>query len=485
LAPSTLTFKYSGDTLTEQDSASYQSLQSQLESCEQTHVLRFWNELDRSQRDQLCRQIEDLDLDQLVTLIAGHDHQPDFAALADSAVSPPGVRADGSGAGWTPDDARRRGEQAIRKGQVGVVIVAGGQGTRLGFPQPKGMFSIGPVSGRTLFQIFADRIVAIGQDAGVRIPLYVMTSDATDTQTRDYFAQHDNLGLTAEDVRIFKQGTVPAVDSESGKLLLSSKSSLALSPDGHGGTVAALDRSGCLSDAQKRGVKHLSYIQVDNPLANLCDPTLIGHHLMANSEMTTQVIRKRSPMERVGNVVSIAGHVQIIEYSDLTRAAAEATDADGQLKLWAGNIGVHVIDVSFLQAASRSARALPFHRASKIVPYVDESGRLIEPAEPNATKFERFIFDLLPQAHNAFLVESLPSEAFAPVKNADSAAADTPSLARAAISDLHRSWLERAGAVVDQGVQVEINPRFSLSPSELAEKISVKLRIESDRYFDG
>jgi UDP-N-acetylglucosamine/UDP-N-acetylgalactosamine diphosphorylase len=240
-----------------------------------------------------------------------------------------------------------------------------------------------------------------------------------------------------------------------------------------------------LNDAQKRGVKQLAYIQVDNPLANLCDPTLIGHHLMAESEMTTQVIHKRFPTEKVGNVVSVDGLVQIIEYSDLTLAAAEATDGDGQLKLWAGNIAVHVIDVAFLQTASQSSGALPFHRASKIVSYVDETGRLIDPAEPNATKFERFIFDLLPQAHNAFLVESLPSEAFAPVKNADSAAADTPSLARAAISDLHRSWLERAGAVVNQGVQVEINPRFSLSPAGLPEKISANLQIKSDHYFDA
>jgi UDP-N-acetylglucosamine/UDP-N-acetylgalactosamine diphosphorylase len=189
-------------------------------------------------------------------------------------------------------------------------------------------------------------------------------------------------------------------------------------------------------------------------------------------------------MEKVGNVVFAGGRVQIIEYSDLPESVAEMTDRDGQLKIWAGSIGVHVIDVAFLERMSRSAGALPFHRASKKVPYLDLSGHLVEPAEPNATKFERFIFDLLPKAGNAFVVESLPRESFAPVKNAEGADADTPSLARAAISDLHRSWLEQAGAVVDQGVQVEINPRFSLTPSDLAEKIPANLRIGSDRYFD-
>ncbi len=378
-----------------------------------------------------------------------------------------------------------RGEAALRGGEVGVIIVAGGQGTRLGFDRPKGMFPIGPVSGRTLFQFFADRIAATCKRYGVHIPLYVMTSDATDAETRAYFQENAYLGLVPEDVRIFKQGTMPAVDSATGRLLLASKDSLALSPDGHGGTVAALDRNRCLSDAQQRGVQHLAYIQVDNPIANLLDPTLIGHHLMSDSEMTTQVVRKRYPTEKVGNVVCVDGRLQIIEYSDLPLAAAEATDVDGQLRLWAGSIAVHVIGVAFLQRMCRAADALPFHRASKKVAFVDDSGKVVEPGEPNATKFERFIFDLLPEAENAFVVESLPSEAFAPVKNAEGAETDTASIAKKAISDLHRGWLEHAGAVVDEGVQVEINPRFALSASELGEKISSKMRIGSDHYFDS
>ncbi len=346
------------------------------------------------------------------------------------------------------------------------------------------MFSIGPVSDRTLFQFFADRLTATRRRYGARVPLYLMTSDATDAETRDYFEANDFLGLDPQDVIVFKQGTMPAVDARTGKLLLSAPDSLALSPDGHGGTVTALAKSGCLADAGARGVKHLAYIQVDNPLADLCDPTLIGHHLMAQSEMTTQVVRKREPLERVGNVVRVDGRIEIIEYSDLPEAAARARSADGQLKLWAGNIAVHVIDVGFLQRASQSAQSLPFHRALKKVGYLSGEGRLVEPAEPNATKFERFIFDLLPEASNAFVVEAIANESFAPVKNADGAASDTPELARAAISNLHRSWLERAGAVVGEGVQVEISPRFALDFGELAEKIPPNSRIDADRYFD-
>ncbi len=462
----------------------YASLESRLAPYGQQQALRFWDELNPEQRNHLRDQIESIDLDQLESLISGQDEEQDFESLAASASPPPAVRADGSGTSWTIEDARERGEQALRDGEVAAVIVAGGQGTRLGFDQPKGMFPIGPVSGRTLFHFFADLLIATGERYGAEVPLYVMTSDATDTQTREFFAENQNLGLSAEKIRIFRQGTMPAVDSQTGKLLLSEKDSLALSPDGHGGTVAALVKSGSLDDAKRCGVKYLAYIQVDNPLADLCDPVLIGHHVLSESEMTTQVVRKRYPMEKVGNVVLVDAKVRIIEYSDLPQPAAEATTADGELKLWAGNIAVHVIDVAFLDRMSQTPESLPFHRAHKKVPYIDESGAGVEPKQPNATKFERFIFDLLPSARNAFVVEARASESFAPVKNAEGAETDTASLARAAISDLHRRWLERAGAVVDEGVQVEINPRFSLSPADLDRKIFANLQIESDRYFD-
>ena len=449
----------------------------------QDHLLAFWGELSTDEQEQLASQILNLNFGQLEALVAGEDEKPDFAQMASRAVAPPAVKADGSGATWSVEQARQRGEQAIKSGEVGAVLVAGGQGTRLGFDQPKGMFPIGPVSNRTLFEFFADRLIAIGQHYGVTIPLYIMTSEATDSATREYFEKHNYLGLNQDDVKIFQQGTMPAVDSQTGKLLLASKSSLALSPDGHGGTVGALERNGCLADATQRGIKHLAYFQVDNPLVALCDPALIGHHLLAESEMTTQVVRKRYPTEKVGNVVLVDGSVQIIEYSDLPESTAQATDDSGELRLWAGNIAVHVIDVAFLQRMAAKTEALPFHRASKKVPHVDAAGQSVSPEQPNATKFERFIFDLLPAAKNAFVVEALPSEAFAPVKNANGAPADTPELARQAISTLHARWLAQAGATVQPGVQVEINPRYSLFSEQLADKIPANLVISDDQYF--
>lgn len=460
-----------------------------LEPHGQAHLLRFWDQLDHDQREQLARQLRELDLDELQGLIRGEDQAVDFAELARRAEPPPAVRADGSGADWTPQQARATGEEALRDGRVAVLIVAGGQGTRLGFDHPKGMFPIGPVSQRTLFQCFSDRLQAVGARYGQQLPLLLMTSPATHEPTLDYLRQTDHLGLPPDQVHVFEQGTMPAVDAESGELLLAAPDSLALSPDGHGGTVKALSKSGLLERLRNLGVTQLFYAQVDNPLVPLADPEILGHHLRYGSEMTTLVVRKRYPSERVGNAVQIDGQAMIIEYSDLPAEAAELRDADGELKLWAGNIAVHVFNVDFLQQMAERSDSLPFHRAHKKVPFVDQTGRQVAPEQPNATKFERFIFDLLPRAERPFFVEGNAAEVFAPVKNADGAAADTPAAAREQISALHTRWLREAGVRVAEGVRVEIDPRLAIDADAVAEAVAAgKLPaagspIESDSYF--
>ncbi|TWU16747.1 UTP--glucose-1-phosphate uridylyltransferase [Allorhodopirellula heiligendammensis] len=452
---------------------------------DQTHVLQYWDELDASSRDQLAAQIRAVDLAELARLVGGDDQPTDYAEMARRATLPLAVSADGSGVPWSPAEARQRGEEALRAGEIAVILVAGGQGTRLGFDLPKGMFPIGPLSDRTLFQIFADRLIATGRRYDVAIPWYLMTSEATDAPTRAYFEEHGNFGLAADQVVIFKQGTMPAVDAQTGKLLLAEKDSLALSPDGHGGTLTALDRNGCLDRMQANGHRHLFYFQVDNPLVTLCDPEFIGHHLLSESEMTSQVIRKRYPSEKVGNVVEVDGRTHVIEYSDLPDQAAEMTDENGGLKLWAGSIAVHLFDVAFLDRERGSDSSLPFHRASKKVSYLNEAAQAVQPETPNATKFEKFIFDLLPAAERTIICEVEPGKAFAPVKNADGAEADTPALARQAIVDLHRSWLAQAGAAVDDGVKVEINANFALDPDELRARIAPELHVAADQYFDA
>ena len=464
-------------------STGYDKLHEALSTVNQEHLLAFWDQLDSAQLEALLLQIDSLDFDQLDGLVHGDHEETDWGALAERAESPPAIRLQASDNPFDRQQALQIGETALQAGKVAVVLVAGGQGSRLGFPHPKGMYPIGPISQRTLFQLHIDRLLAMAQRYDVSIPLFLMTSPATHEETVAYFEENDRCGLPSEDLIVFCQGTMPAVDRRTGRVLLAEPGQLFLSPDGHGGTVAALSRSGCFDEMNRRGIEYLFYFQVDNPLVAVADPEVLGYHILAESEMTTQVIAKADPQEKVGNVVSIDGQLQIIEYSDLPAAAAERRNEDGSLAIWAGSIAVHVFDVTFLEQMIDQAESLPFHRACKIVPYMNEDGRRVTPTEPNAIKFERFIFDLLPSARNALVIEVDEAEAFAPLKNAAGAVKDTEETVQAAMSGQHRRWLAEAGAQVEEGVTVEIHPAFALDAAELSTKLKPGRVISEDTYL--
>ena len=431
--------------------------------------------------EALVSQLEKLDFELIEQLVHEKQSQIDWSELASRALPPSAFRVKGENR-FTKDEAITKGVELLSEGKVAMILVAGGQGTRLGFVQPKGMFPIGPVSNRTLFEVFVDQIKAIGSHFNVKVPLYVMTSPATHDATVAHFSENDSFGLPEDELTIFCQGTMPAVDRETGKVLLAAEDEIALSPNRHGGMFDALAESGCLQSAIDRGVEYFFYGQIDNPLAQVCDPALMGYHALSKSEMTTQVVTKAHALEKVGNVVEIDGQVQIIEYSDLPEEFALKTDDNGQPLLWAGNIAVHVFSASFLSEASQNTSSLPFHLAFKKVPFVDGNAGVTNPDSPNAIKFEKFIFDLLPQAKNAIVVEVEKSEGFAPVKNADGAPADTPSLARKAISDLHKRWIRSCGTQVPDNVQVEIHPGFALNAEQLS-KCELPESIAEDTYF--
>jgi UDP-N-acetylglucosamine/UDP-N-acetylgalactosamine diphosphorylase len=345
------------------------------------------------------------------------------------------------------------------------------------------MFPIGPISQRSLFAIHVEKIVALGRRYGVRIPLYLMTSPATHQETVAFFAEKGRFGLPEDDLRVFCQGTMPAVDAASGKLLLERQERIFQSPDGHGGMLAALARSGALDDMRRRGIEQLFYFQVDNPLVDVGGPESVGYHLLCGSELSTQVVAKQEPLEKVGNVVEVDGRLRIIEYSDLPETTARRRNADGSLAIWAGSIGVHVMERSFLQRVADRGDGLPFHRAAKKVAFVDAAGKRIEPKQPNAVKFERFIFDLLPWAENAVVIEVDPERSFAPLKNAPGEKKDTAAWVQAQMVALWNQWLRQAGATVAKGVVVEINPLFALDAAELARKIQPGLHVAEARYF--
>ncbi|MBN1912152.1 MAG: UTP--glucose-1-phosphate uridylyltransferase [Pirellulales bacterium] len=455
----------------------------------QEHVLGFWDELTPTERDALAEEIRQIDFPLLAVLHAGEHTAMSLKALANRAGPPPAFRlAAPQKNPFSVDEAKQRAAEALRAGQVGVILVAGGQGSRLGFEHPKGMYPIGPVSGNSLFQIHLEKILAASRRYGAAVPLCLMTSPATHDETIAFLDQHDRFGLPESDVTVFCQGTMPAVDAASGKLLLAEPGHLALSPDGHGGTLAALVRSGSLDALVERGIRYLFYLQVDNPLVDICGLEFLGYHLLSRSEMSTQVVAKQSPSDRVGNIVAVDGRLHVIEYSDADKEEAvkellERRGPDGELEIWAGSIAVHVMDVAFLDRMAHTADALPFHLAKKKVSHLDRQGNLIDPSEPNAIKFERFIFDLLPEAQNAIVVEVDPARHFAPLKNAPGSAQDSPEAVQAQLIAEHTSWLRTAGVEIAEGVPVEISPLFALWADDLPAKIPPGTRVTEARFF--
>lgn len=453
------------------------TLRRQLVESNQEGFLEVLDSLDAERQKTLASQLEKIDLRQLAGLVASVttlEHGSESGEQRAQRAKPPHdlVRQPETAEEheqWAT--AREIGLRKLAEGKVGAILVAGGQGTRLGFDQPKGMFPIGPVSGATLFQILAGQVKARGDRAGKPIPYFIMTSDATDEPTREFFARHENFGLDPADVFFFRQGNLPAVDAETGQILLAEPGQLALSPDGHGGILGALQSSGMLDEMARRGIEVLYYHQVDNPTAIVCDPAFLGWHVLQESEMSTKVVAKKTPQERMGVLCDVDGMTEIIEYSDLPAELADKRDEAGEPIFWAGNTAIHALSLSFLQRLCDGAHDLPFHVAHKVVSHWDAtSGQQVTPSEPNALKFERFIFDALPQATRALVVEADREREFNPVKNAEGN--DSPETAQAAIDRIGKRWLAQAGYAVDEEKRVEISPRFAVEPEEVRGRIA-------------
>jgi UDP-N-acetylglucosamine/UDP-N-acetylgalactosamine diphosphorylase len=459
-------------------------LRRRLQEHRQDHVLAWWDRLDDGERRGLLDQLRGLDLDLLRQLYARREER--FRLPDPTRIQPVPVTRLGGDTGA----ARRRGEEALRRGEVAALVVAGGQGSRLGFEHPKGMFPVGPVSNKSLFQIHAERVLALGRRYGRPIPLLVMTSDATQAETEPFFREHGRFGLPAEDLTFFKQGTMPALDLATGRLLMEAPGRLFLSPNGHGGTLAALKDQGLLDRLRRRGVRQLFYFQVDNPLVKVADPVFLGQHLEADAEVSSRIVPKEGPEDKLGNMVLIDGRCSMIEYIDLPRELGEARDEQGRLRIWAGSPAIHIFSLDFLDRVAARYDRLPFHFARKKVPHIDERGNLVQPAKENALKFEKFIFDVLPLAERWTVVETTRREEFEPLKNATGP--DSPESVRRAISRLAGDWLEAAGVRVpregrgDPAAALEVSPLFALDREEFAAKLAglgKPVAIDGPRYF--
>lgn len=454
-----------------------------LKSIGQENVLRFYDKLDAAGQKQLAGQIEALDLNYIKQLA---ETQVKVKAALDLPTEIKPVAAypnkpDASRRGLYAD-AERRGRELLRAGKVAAFLVAGGQGTRLGYDGPKGEYPVTPVKNKPLFQVFAEQLIAHGKEYGTPVPWYIMTSDTNDAATKAFFQKHNYFGLDPKNVTFFVQGMMPAFAYD-GTLLLAERDSLALAADGHGGSLRALAKTGALADMKRRGVEHLSYFQVDNPLVHVIDPLFIGLHDLTGSEMSSKAIPKANALEKVGNFVIGDGKTQVIEYSDLPEALAIQTNADGSLKFNVGSIGIHALRVSFVEHLNAEGQLkLPWHRAEKKVPYIDANGQMVKPEKPNAVKLEQFVFDAIPLAKNAIVYTTERAEEFSPVKNAEGV--DSPATSRRDQVRRAARWLSEAGVNVPQkhgepDATIEISPLYAANQQQLSKHDLSSVTIKS------
>ena len=443
----------------------YTEAERLLKSCGQEHVLAYWKTLSKSEQKELLAQIATI--------------EPKSVKQCTAALAKGGETADSS-KGKAPKVAEladaslkkaiAAGEKELKAGRVAALLVAGGQGSRLGYDGPKGCYSIGPITGAPLFYFHARKILARSIRYGAPIPFYVMTSEANDEATQRCFEENDFFGLNPKDVFFFTQGMWPGMTKE-GKIILDRPGHIFMSPDSHGGLLAALKRSGALDDMKARGIKSVFFFQVDNPLVEIADPAFIGYHILQKSEYSLKLCAKRDPFEKVGMPMQFGSTCRMVEYSEMTEEQCLRKKGDRLYFLY-GSPAIHVFDRAFL--SREAAKAMPLHLAFKKIPFV-ANGKVVKPAEPNGYKFEKFIFDILPNAkRTAFLAFETKNE-FSPVKNAEGP--DSPETCRADMQAKWSKWFEGIGVRVPKGVPVEIDPVYALDAADLA-KIGIALGAE-------
>ena len=453
----------------------FENIKSLLKRHHQDHLLTFWAELNTAQKQNLLAQIEELDFSKIDYWVANFVKKSVSAKIAAKfaparSYSPHPANAEQK---RKYDKAVELGKQLIREGKVAGLVVAGGQGTRLGFDGPKGDFPISPVKNKTLFQIFAETIAAVSRKYRTVCPWYIMTSSLNYAQTVEIFRSNSYYGLKEKDVFIFEQGTLPNFSFD-GKILLADKARLACSPDGHGGSLKALCRSGGLEDMKRRGVEFISYFQVDNPLVNIFDPLFIGLHVLDGAQMSSKAVIKARPKEKVGNFCLVDNRVTVIEYSDLPDEIAQKRNADGSLTFALGSIAIHIINTSFVEKLNAEGFSLPLHRAVKKIPHIDQKGNPVEPTKPNGIKLETFVFDALPLASKSIILQTVRSQEFAPTKNATGV--DSVKTTRQMTVARAADWLESAGVAVPKksdgsiGCLIEIAPSFALDKDDIKAK---------------
>eukprot|EP00117_Sycon_ciliatum_P034969 scpid50080/ scgid26590/ UDP-N-acetylhexosamine pyrophosphorylase; UDP-N-acetylgalactosamine pyrophosphorylase; UDP-N-acetylglucosamine pyrophosphorylase len=459
------------------DAQAVSELRSRLESFQQGHLLQFWEQLDDVQKQSLFDDLSSIDLRKVTDYYKRTTRQTGGGGgteRSDESLRPVPDELSGSVSRMKSDEQghyNTLGLQAISEGKVAALLLAGGQGTRLGVPYPKGMYDVGLLSSKPLYQLQAERILRLQhlakKQSGVdcTIPWYIMTSEHTKGKTEEFFVQHDHFGLNASDVVIFEQDMLPCFAFD-GKIILESTHQVARAPNGNGGLYQALGTHGIVTDMRQRGITCMHVYGVDNILVKVCDPVFIGFCQTKNADCGAKVVKKAFPTEPVGVICQVDNHFEVVEYSEITLQTAEKRRADGQLVYNAGNICNHYFTTDFVESViDQYEDMLSHHVAKKKIPSVRADGTPYKPSVPNGIKMEKFVFDIFQFSQQFAVLEVLREDEFSPLKNGPSAEKDSPQTCCQALQSMHYRWVLAAGGKFVDGAG-SVRPLIPpLSPS--------------------
>lgn len=463
----------------------YQPLIEKVFEYKQEHIFRFWDDLTIDEKIVLLKQISTIDFELMSRLIKDVKSDSISKSHADK-LEPADIislqkRANGE------IEELKIGEELIIQGKVAAFLVSGGQGTRLGYNGPKGMFPVTPVKKKSLFQLHAEKLIAIGRKYKKQIPWFIMTSETNHDETVKFFKKNNYFGYNESNISFFTQAMIPAINMD-GKFILDSKNHIFTNPNGHGGSLSALWNSSSIEKLQTKGIEYLFYFQVDNVLTQICDPTYLGYHVKYKSEMSNKVVRKAYPEEKMGVICKVNGKTGLVEYSDLPENEMKAINSDGTLKYWAGNIATHIFDLSFIVKENQGGFKLPYHLARKAIPFVDNSGNTIKPQNINGIKFESFVFDALLDTEKSISIEVERDQEFSPLKNKEGL--DSPVTVKRDLNNLYGHWLEDSGIQIPKDaeghvdVDIEISPLYALNKMDIKNKnISIN-KVSQELYLD-
>ena len=289
-------------------------------------------------------------------------------------------------------------------------------GTRLGHTGPKGTYDIGLPSHKSIFEILTDTMKMYKEKYNIAIPWYIMTSVENNKETVDFFEEKNYFGYGKENIKFFIQGQISMID-ENGKILVNTDGQVKSASNGHGGVFDSIINQGIMQDMKEKGVKWIFICGVDNILVKPVDELLLGITIDKKYLSGAKSIIKGYPEERVGIFCKKNGRPSVLEYTEISEEMTKERTASGELKYAETHIVSNLYNIDII--GKMAEKELPYHIAHKKADYINEKGEQVKANEPNAYKFEKFLFDAFEILDNIALLRVKREDEFAPIKNAE------------------------------------------------------------------